>query len=190
MNENFDLSEARVWVGCLASYNAGKLIGKWFSLSDYEDQDDFYSAIQSYLKGLDKTDPLLGTPQREEWHFCDWEEIPEIFIHRYGISATFWEVCELLEDQSEEETNAFLLFIDHHGYKLDREDTTKLFSKYQSAYCGKYASEKDYAIEYFDMCYPNCPESIKAYIDYKAYAHDLFINECWSENGYVFQRLR
>ncbi|MDX9668736.1 antirestriction protein ArdA [Pseudomonas sp. P8_250] len=35
----------RIYVACLAAYNAGKLHGEWFDLEDYTDADDLQEAI-------------------------------------------------------------------------------------------------------------------------------------------------
>ena len=39
-----DFSQAAIYVGTYAKYNAGSLFGKWFDLSDFADKDEFLEA--------------------------------------------------------------------------------------------------------------------------------------------------
>ena len=39
-----DLLEAKIYVGTYRKYNEGSLFGKWLTLSDYSDKDEFYEA--------------------------------------------------------------------------------------------------------------------------------------------------
>ena len=41
-----DFSEAAIYVGTYAKYNAGSLFGKWFNLSDFADKDEFMEACK------------------------------------------------------------------------------------------------------------------------------------------------
>lgn len=190
MNKTIDFEEAKIWVGCLASYNNNLLHGEWFDLRDYEDRDEFYTAIQSFLEKLDKTEPLWGVYKREEWIFCDWENISDVFINQYGISPAFWKVCTLLEGEEKTKGEAFTLFISHHNYNLYEEDINKLYEIFESAYCGKYENEKAFARQDLETTYPDLPSHLIDYFDLTAYGNDIFTSSYWYEAGYVFQRMR
>ena len=41
--------DAQVWLGCLASYNEGNLIGKWVSLNSFDSKGDFHEFIKTYF---------------------------------------------------------------------------------------------------------------------------------------------
>lgn len=52
-----DFSQAAIYVGTYAKYNAGSLFGKWFDLSDFADKDEFLEACKELHK--DEDDPEL-----------------------------------------------------------------------------------------------------------------------------------
>ena len=58
----------RIWVGCLAAYNAGALHGEWLTVTDYNDVDELYEAV--------KTEVLATSPEpnAEEWFIADSDE--------------------------------------------------------------------------------------------------------------------
>ena len=63
---------------------------------------------------------------------------------------------------------------------------------FQDAYCGEWDSEQAYAENLFDEMYAHeVPEHIAPYIDYEAFARDLFMGDNYSidsESGvYVFR---
>lgn len=58
----------RVWVGCLAAYNAGHLHGKWVEVTP--DPDDLHEAIREVIESSPEG------PYAEEWFFADWEYLP------------------------------------------------------------------------------------------------------------------
>ena len=55
---------------------------------------------------------------------------------------------------------------------------------------GKWDSEKDFAEHIVDECYnlDNMMGHLASYFDYEAYARDLFIDDYYFSNGYVFRR--
>lgn len=61
-------------------------------------------------------------------------------------------------------------------------------TNFEDAFCGKYPSEEDYAAELFGECYASeIPENLRGYIDYKAFARDLFMGDYFYADGYVFR---
>lgn len=61
---------------------------------------------------------------------------------------------------------------------------------FESAYCGEYDSEEEYAKQLVDdLGYlDQIPENLRFYFDYEKFARDLFINDCYFSNGHVFNR--
>ena len=45
-----DFSEAAIYVGTYAKYNAGSLFGKWFNLSDFADKTNLWKRARNYTK--------------------------------------------------------------------------------------------------------------------------------------------
>ena len=60
-------------------YNEGSLYGKWLSLSDYADKEEFYKACAELHK--DERDP--------EFMFQDYENIPDSLVGECWISEKF-----------------------------------------------------------------------------------------------------
>ena len=63
---------------------------------------------------------------------------------------------------------------------------------FEDAYQGKWNSEEDFAEYIFNECYcdslRHMPDNIRNYIDYKAFARDIFASDYSFEDGHVFSR--
>lgn len=61
---------------------------------------------------------------------------------------------------------------------------------FEDAYVGEYGSEKEFAQELFDDVYAHeTPEFIAQYIDWEAFARDVFLSDYNYLNGYVFRNI-
>lgn len=161
----------RIYVACLASYNAGILHGEWI---DATDGDVIREAIQEMLKGS----PTAGA---EEWAIHDYEGFGSIRLSEWEDVDRVAELGALIDEHGE----AFAAYADHVGVDYATEES------FQDAYCGEWDSEQAYAENLFDELYGHdVPEHIAPYIDYEAFARDLFINDNYSvesDSGvYVF----
>lgn len=78
--EENPLDGARVYVGTYHKYNSGSIAGKWLSLADYANRDEFYAACRELHK--DEADP--------EFMFQDWEGVPSWMIGESHIDAEVW----------------------------------------------------------------------------------------------------
>ena len=172
-----DISEAQIYVGTYAKYNNGSLFGKWLELSDYSDLEEFIEACKELHN--DEEDPELM--------FQDWEEIPEGLINESWLSENFFSLRDATETLKDDQQEAFLVWCNNGSYNVTSEDANNLLSNFKDAYCGKYASEEDYAYEYVENCY-DLPEFAKTYFDYEKFARELFSTDCWYEDGFVFRR--
>lgn len=103
-----DLLEAKIYIGTYRKYNEGSLFGKWLTLSDYSDKDEFYEACKELHK--DEEDP--------EFMFQDWEGLPKDLISESWISETVFELIEQADQM--DNFDAFMAFLDFTGYSLDR----------------------------------------------------------------------
>lgn len=83
------LDQVKIYVGTYAKYNNGSIDGKWLTLSDYSDLEEFYNACKELH--ADESDPELM--------FQDFEvpEGLENVIWEGGISDTIFEDVEELE---------------------------------------------------------------------------------------------
>lgn len=176
MENQIDITEARVYVGTYYKYNNSSLYGKWLELSDYSDSDEFYEACQELHK--DEEDP--------EFMFQDYENIPDGLINESWISDELFNILETLRDMDKDLLEPFLIWCNNQHKRFADEDIDDLISSFKEDYIGKYSSEEHFAGELIDLR-DDLNEFAKRYFDYEAFANDLFSSEYWFEDGYVFQ---
>jgi len=162
----------RIYVACLASYNAGILHGEWIDATDAE---TIREAIQEMLE----KSPIPGA---EEWAIHDFEGFGGIQLDEWEDIDRVAELGALIDERGK----AFAAYANHVGVDYATEES------FQDAYCGEWDSEQAYAENLFDELYLHeVPDHIQNYIDYEAFARDLFINDNYSvesDSGvYVFR---
>ena len=167
-----DNDTPRIYVACLASYNAGILHGEWI---DATDVDEIREAIREMLA-------RSPSPDAEEWAIHDYEGFGPIRLSEWADLDKVAEIGALIEQHGA----AFTAYADNVGIDHAIEDG------FQDAYCGEWDSEQAYAENLFDELYAHeVPEHIAPYIDYEAFARDLFMGDNYSmesESGvYVFR---
>lgn len=170
-----DFSQAAIYVGTYAKYNAGSLFGKWFNLSDFTDKDEFMEACKKLHK--DEDDP--------EFMFQDRENIPEELVSESWISEKFFELRDKVEDMDATEQEAFSVWLDYESRDLSKDDVDDLVKKFEDDYIGKYDEEEDYAREVVEQCY-EVSDFVLNYFDYAAFARDLFNGDYKHIDGFVF----
>lgn len=175
MKHQINISEASIYVGTYQKYNEGSLFGKWLNLSDYADKKEFYAACNE----------LHSDEQDPELMFQDYENIPEGLISECSISDNIFEVIEAFENMNHNQQEPFLIWCNNVRRSLSTEDINTLISGFENDYIGKYDSEEDFARELIEER-QDLTDFAKQYFDYEAYANDLFRNDYWSENGYIF----
>lgn len=170
-----DFSQAAIYVGTYAKYNAGSLFGKWFNLSDFADKDEFMEACKKLHK--DENDP--------EFMFQDRENIPEELVSESWISEKFFELRDKVEDMDATEQEAFSVWLDYESRDFSKDDADDLVKKFKDDYIGKYDEEEDYAREVVEQCY-EVSDFVLNYFDYAAFARDLFNGDYKHIDGFVF----
>ena len=88
-----NLKQAQLYVGTYRKYNEGSIFGKWMTLSEYDNKEEFLAACHELHK--DEDDP--------EFMFQDYDELPECFYCESYISPKFWDLLEATNDMSEDE---------------------------------------------------------------------------------------
>lgn len=78
---NSSITTPAVYVGTYHQYNCGSIFGKWFDLTDFDDEDAFYDACRTLHAG--EEDPELM--------FQDWEGIPSQFASESSVKWAFIE---------------------------------------------------------------------------------------------------
>ena len=148
----------RIYVACLASYNAGKLHGTWIDL-DFKLVDEVQREIELMLKASSE-------PCAEEYAIHDFEGIK---CEEYENIATIVLKVQTLNELEDSQKAAFLAFLNH--------DNSVTIDNFRDAYKGRWDSEKEYAIHLFDELYlDEMPDHLTHYIDYESFRRDLFMD--------------
>lgn len=154
----------RIYVACLASYNAGILFGEWLDVEGKCGED-----LREEITELLKKSPIQ---EAEEWAIHDtegfgsyevseWHDLEELCEHVEAITSSDYDT-ELIEAVCEDRNiNA-------------REAIEHLNDNYQ----GDYDSFSDWAYSFLLECgdLEAIPESLRDYFDFDAYGRDEEIN--------------
>lgn len=168
----------RVWVGCLACYNEGRLVGDWFDADDCpDDQESFNESVK-----VPRSHTAAGPDGHEEFWVFDHENSP--VGGEYSPMAA-QEYAEWIKDLDAHERPAFQAYMSN-GYDFDSESV----ENFHEAYQGEYDSDADFAANFADdigaipegLSWPlNC-------IDWEYAARELMY-DYFSENGYYFRSM-
>lgn len=155
-----DKTTRTVWIGCLASYNAGHLHGVWFDLDDYTNCDEWIQAIKDMIAAG-------PSPHGEEWHVCDYEGWYSLEIDRYESVATIWEWHEAFNECEHVPGEVVAHMLSEHP-ACPAESIG-------DCYRGTWDSLESYAQEYADDCglLGSVPGLLEGHIDWTGVARDL-----------------
>ena len=148
---NTNTNKNRIYIACLASYNAGYLHGAWIECDD----------LETLEKGRDQviqTSPVAGA---EEWAIHDYELPFE--ISEYEFFTTIISIIEFINRSHDKE-----LAIAIYNDCKDLDEAQEMIEKYE----GSFDNEKDYGEYYAENCM-NIPESLSYYIDYEKLGRDF-----------------
>jgi len=131
------------WVGCLACYNNGALVGAWVdgaAAADAKEDADWVLAVHR-----NAPDALA----HEEWQVFDHENYAGA-IRGECSPETAQEAAEFLAQIEEGEAEALAAFIRAFGgsYKMDAET----LETHRDAYRGFWSSFEEYAEEFAEEC--------------------------------------
>ena len=152
----------RIYVACLASYNAGKLHGAWIDAT--QEPEDIQADVDAMLAGSSE-------PYAEEWAIHDHEGLGDI-----GEFESFDRVSAIGQavDDAGCDAPALLAFL-ALDYRIDPED-------FEDCYAGEWDSMEDFAYDFHedtgDLDHP-----LACYIDWKAVARDMEINDVWTADA-------
>jgi len=146
----------RIYVACLAAYNAGHLHGQWIDAD--QSADDIREAISEMLS----RSPARGA---EEWAIHDHDEFQGISIKEFESIDTVAALAALLTEHQSAAVAAYNHFADLEEAK----------SALAENYCGAWSSLKEWAEDYFEDSgeLASVPEGLRRYIDFERCADDL-----------------
>ncbi|EHN0191212.1 antirestriction protein ArdA [Escherichia coli] len=157
-------------LGTWHKYNCGSIAGRWFDLTTFDDERDFFAACRALHQ--DEADPELM--------FQDYEGFPGNMASECHINWAWVEGFRRARDEGCEE--AYRLWVDDTG-ETD-------FDTFRDAWWGEADSEEAFAVEFVSDTglLADVPETVALYFDYEAYARDLFLDSFTFIDGHVFRR--
>lgn len=196
---------ARIYVACLASYNAGVLHGRWIDLDDKE-ADEVNAEIAAMLRespcpNVEVECPECGghgmgshvasclSDERRPCPICEGRgSVPsaeEWAVHDYdGLPSSFGEYPSLAlllayAEAAKEHGEPFRIW---WKYEFRNEVDTEAF---REAYIGTFDSERDWVERYVEEVglLAGLPEYVARYFDFDAYLRDLKLGDYWTERG-------
>ena len=155
----------RIYVACLAAYNAGILHGRWI---DADDVDDMEAATRAMLKAS----PI---PDAEEWAIHDHEGLGR-HISEFSSFQTCADISEYISDMERQGGEAWAMdLLDY--YAGDVDDARKAADEY----AGTYESPEEFGESYSDCL--NIEESVMPYFDFEQFGRDLMYDYIILETG-------
>lgn len=161
-------STPRVYIACLASYNAGMLHGAWIDL-------DGSDGIEEAIENIMLTSPIRGA---EEWALHDHENCGSLSettaLSELMAIAEAYEECE----RKHIDWDTFLAFCDH----ISEDPSEDQITKYQDAFAGQSHSLPDWCEEFLDETgqLESIPDNLRYYFNFHAYARDLEVNDVFT----------
>ena len=169
----------RIYVACLASYNAGILHGRWIDCGHPDGVDHIESEVKAMLKESTQHDA-------EEWAIHDHENMGGI-----SESESFERCADIgyaVSDLRHLDSEALLHWLEYNpdGDIDDFEDA------FYSVFTDKESFAQEVMCDRLDEAEKEWPQ-LSFYIDWEAVARDLLINDFYSVDGrngvFIFRHL-
>ena len=169
--------DRRIWIGSLADYNNGDLLGEWVDV-DGKDGDELQAEAARILA-------TSRQPYAEEFAIFDHEGFGG-WVEEYtplGDVAAFAAQMDAASDEA-----AFLAWINYHGADDLPDDVSDYAERFNEQFRGEMSGE-DYAEQFADEtgALENVPSEMAYYIDWKLYFDHVMRNWGYTEHeGYIF----
>lgn len=141
----------RVWIGCLASYNAGRLIGEWVDATDTDVMNEAQKRVAAQAvkaaKEAKEYPVYFGEP--EEFFIADYDNFPSAVVSHLGEYPSYDTVAKiatLIEDKGEE-ASAFFEFASNVGMDLSGLDEDDFYTHFRGEWDSKEAFVQEQADE-------------------------------------------
>ena len=175
-----------VWIGCLACYGEGRLVGDWWKAGEAGD----VTSEQVHAASQGEAERMIA--DHEELWIMDVDNAPHPSLAREMSPTEAQKIADALDELDSEgiEVAPFFAYVDHLS-----EDWTDwhVREQFQESYAGEWDSREDFAQNLADEI-GFAPEGWPAsYIDWETATRDLFMDyfDEPAENGgiYVFRYL-
>lgn len=153
-------SDACVHYWALNFYNAGKLVGRWFSLDDIS-AEDHRAEISEWLEELTEQSGVLC----EEYIVGDAEGVPSKYVGEYSIGGGAFEYLEHRSNSA----------LDQDVFDAIADELEINPESIDACHIGEYDKLEDYAAEHIENqgVLDALPADLRGYFDYEKYARDL-----------------
>lgn len=121
----------RIWIGSLADYNAGRLVGDWLDAAVTEDE---------LLAGTGRILATSSEPNAEEWGIFDYDEFGSFRVNEYDDLAIVSAVARGIAEHGA----AFAAWAELHDGDLD------MLRGFDDAYLGHFESSVAFADSVID----------------------------------------
>jgi antirestriction protein len=178
-----NVTDARVWIGCLSCYNSGRLVGEWYPA---EIADDITPDALHVDAGT------IARVSCEELWVMDHEGLP---IEGECSPAEAAEWGRLLAEVDEWQRPALLAWVRSGDYIAEGHGILPSLPDFEERYAGEWDSFREYAENLADDIglLSDVPDEIAAYFDWSAWTRDLaydYTTEPASGGGvYIFRSL-
>jgi antirestriction protein len=154
----------RIYVACLASYNRGVLHGRWVDCVHAEEVQD---AIAAMLKESPE-------PGSQEWAIHDAEGWGSYRVDEHEDLDILAPMGSAIAEHGE----LLAAFLGHISEPQDADAVAQAVERYELSYQGTFRSLEDWAEGFLEDtgALRDCPESLRPYIDYEAWASDAVFN--------------
>jgi len=168
------MTSIKIYVACLASYNAGRLHGTWIDLEGL-DGEDTHKAIQDQVI---KTSPQWDA---EEWAIHDFESPVSL-----GEGEDLAALCKLSE-AIDEHGEAFAVYVNVRHLETPK-NISEVVDEFKDRYRGEWASFQEYVEDtLWGEIESQIPAGLFRHFDWESYARELEQEYC-TEDGHVFSR--
>lgn len=197
----------QVWIGCLASYNAGRLIGEWVDATDADEIGEAEKRVAitavAAAKEAGEYPVYFGDP--EEFFIADYDGFPQAAVSMLGEYADYATVA------------AVAVGIEAHGEPFAKwlgsidslDEPATLVERFTESYRGEWESEEAFAMEQamemglgglgavWERPKPpygisdervNIIDALSSYIDWETVAREYFDHGSYTfDDGSVFE---
>lgn len=162
MNNQEQQNSPRIYVACLAAYNAGQLHGEWISAD--QDAED----IQAEIKSMLKSSPESGA---EEWAVHDYEGFNSISLGEWPDLELVSNLAKLIVAHGEPFS---IWYQNQDGSNFESSELEEMFIE---QWQGAFDSETDFAYRLLEESgqLSELPAWAQNYFDYESYARDLHL---------------
>lgn len=152
----------RIYVACLAAYNAGKLHGEWIDAA--QDAEDIRAQIEAMLAGSPE-------PGAEEYAIHDFENFGDLPLHAHEDLEHIAQAARLILEHGE----LAALVLDHYGGLEFVDEAAEALKNHVVGYFDDHQDWARYHLEETGLL-KRTPESLRPYLELERYARDMEIS--------------